>query len=86
MIEFCKTISPLSYNQNTVPTLILHGDKDKIAPIRHSKRLRKMLEKSNTENSLIVVKKGDHGFRTTDATYQNELNDAMVNFIISQKK
>lgn len=57
MIEFCKTISPLSYNQNTVPTLILHGDKDKIAPIRHSKRLRKMLKKSNTENSLIVVKK-----------------------------
>jgi len=86
VIEFCKTISPLSYNQNTVPTLILHGDKDKIAPLRHSKRLRKMLEKSNTENSLIVVKKGDHGFRTTDATYQNELNDAMVNFIISQKK
>ncbi|MDF2932301.1 MAG: alpha/beta hydrolase [Chryseobacterium sp.] len=86
VIEFCKTISPLNYTQNTVPTLILHGNKDKIAPIRHSKRLRKMLKKNQTENSLIVVKKGDHGFKTTDVTYQNELNDAMVSFIIAHKK
>ncbi|MBW8524094.1 alpha/beta hydrolase [Chryseobacterium chendengshani] len=86
VIEFCKTISPINYTQNTVPTLILHGNKDKVAPIRHSKRLVKMLKKANTENELIVVEKGDHGFRTTDKMYQNELNDAMVNFIIAHKK
>lgn len=86
VIEFCKTISPLYYTQNTFPTLILHGNKDKIAPIRHSKRLRKMLKKSNTENSLIIVKKGNHGFKTTDEAYQNELNNAMVDFIISHTK
>lgn len=86
VIEFCKIISPLHYTQNTVPTLILHGNKDKVAPIRHSKRLVKMLKKANTENSLIVVDKGDHGFKTTDKAYQNELNDAMVNFIIAHKK
>lgn len=86
VIEACKTISPLYYTQNTVPTLILHGDKDKIAPIRHSKRLVKMLKKVNTENSLIVVEKGGHGFKTTEASYQNELNNAMVNFIIAHKK
>ncbi|MDF2553177.1 MAG: alpha/beta hydrolase [Chryseobacterium sp.] len=86
VIEVCKTISPLNYTEHTVPTLILHGNKDKIAPIRHSKRLRKMLKKNQTENSLIVVKKGDHGFKTTDVTYQNELNDAMVSFIIAHKK
>ncbi len=86
VIEFCKTISPLNYTQNTVPTLILHGNKDKVAPIRHSKRLVKMLKKVNTENSLIVVEKGDHGFKTTDKAYQDELNDKMVNFIIAHKK
>lgn len=86
VIEFCKTISPLNYTQNTVPTLILHGDKDKIAPIRHSKRLMKMLDKTTTSHSLIVVEKGIHGFKDTDATYQNQLNDAMVDFIVSQKK
>ena len=86
VIEVCKIISPINYSEQTVPTLILHGNKDKIAPIRHSKRLVKMLDKTATPHSLIVVEKGNHGFRDTDATYQNELNDAMVNFIISQKK
>ncbi len=86
VIEFCKTISPLYYTQNTVPTLILHGDKDKIAPIRHSKRLNKMLKKAGTEHSLIVVKKGNHGFKDTDTTYQNELNTTMVDFIAAHTK
>lgn len=86
VIEACKKISPLYYTQHTVPTLILHGNKDKIAPLSHSKRLRKMLKKTDTQHSLIIVKKGNHGFRNTDETYQNELNNAMVDFIISQKK
>jgi acetyl esterase/lipase len=86
VIEFCKTISPLNYTQNTVPTLILHGDKDKIAPIRHSKRLNKMLNKTDTMHQLIVVKKGNHGFKDTDKAYQEELNTVMVDFMVSQKK
>lgn len=85
VIEACKKISPLYYTQNTVPTLILHGDKDKIAPIRHSKRLSRMLEKSKTKHELIVVKKGNHGFRDTEKAYQDELNDAMIQFILDQK-
>ncbi|MCY0978020.1 alpha/beta hydrolase [Chryseobacterium wangxinyae] len=86
VIEICKTVSPLNYTDNSVPTLILHGDKDKVAPIRHSKRLIKMLDKTTTPHSLIVVKKGNHGFKDTEKSYQNELNEAMINFIISQKK
>ncbi len=86
VIEICKTVSPLNYTDNTVPTLILHGDKDKVAPLRHSKRLIKMLDKTTTLHSLIVVKKGNHGFKDTEKSYQDELNEAMVNFIISQKK
>ncbi|MFC0426972.1 alpha/beta hydrolase [Chryseobacterium scophthalmum] len=86
IVEFCKTISPLHYTQNTVPTLILHGNKDKIAPIRHSKRLNKMLKKQKTTHELIIVKKGNHGFSTTEKAYQEELNNAMVDFILSQEK
>ncbi len=86
VVEFCKTISPLHYTQNTVPTLILHGNKDKIAPIRHSKRLNKMLKKQKTTHELIIVKKGNHGFSTTEKAYQEELNNAMVDFILSQEK
>lgn len=86
VIEICKKISPLYYTQNTVPTLILHGSKDKIAPLRHSKRLKKMLKKKHTAHKLIIVKKGNHGFKNTEESYQNELNEAMVNFIVAQKK
>lgn len=86
IVEFCKTISPLNYTQNTVPTLILHGNKDKIAPLRHSKRLNKMLKKQKTTHELIIVKKGEHGFYTTEKAYQQELNKAMIDFIVSQKK
>lgn len=86
VIEVCKTISSLNYTQNTVPTLILHGNKDKVAPLRHSKRLNRMLKKAGTEHSLIVVKKGNHGFKNTDKAYQDELNDEMIKFILSHEK
>lgn len=86
VIEACKTISPLYYTQNTVPTLILHGNKDKIAPLRHSKRLNKMLNKTQTPHQLVIVKKGNHGFKDTDKAYQDELNNTMVEYIVSQKK
>jgi acetyl esterase/lipase len=84
--EFCENISPLSYNKNTVPTLIIHGNEDKIAPVRHSKRLHKMLKKTDTENKLIIIKKGNHGFSTTDKAELEEISNLMVNFIIDQQK
>jgi acetyl esterase/lipase len=86
VIEAYKTISPLYYTQNAIPTLILHGNKDKIAPIRHSKRLNRKLEKTKTPHQFIIVKKGNHGFKDTDKAYQDELNNAMVDFIVSQTK
>lgn len=84
--EFCENISPLSYNKNTVPTLIIHGNKDKIAPLRHSKRLHKMLRKNDTENKFVIIKKGNHGFSTTDKAELEEISNLMVNFIIDQQK
>ncbi|GAA4158788.1 alpha/beta hydrolase [Chryseobacterium ginsenosidimutans] len=85
-VEYLKTVSPINCVQDAVPTFILHGDKDKIAPINHSKRLVKKLKKQNIETSLIVIKDGAHGFGTTDKAYMNQLNDEMVNFIVSHKK
>lgn len=86
VIEVCETFSPLEYTQNTVPTLIMHGNKDKIAPIRHSKRLNKMLKRQKADPKFIIVKKGNHGFYTTEKSYQEELNTEMVNFIVSHTK
>lgn len=84
--EFCENISPLSYNKNTIPTLIIHGNKDKIAPLRHSKRLHRMLRKNDTENKFVIIKKGNHGFSTTGKAELEEISNLMVNFIIDQQK
>jgi acetyl esterase/lipase len=85
-IDYFKTVSPINYVENGVPTFILHGDKDRVAPLKQSKKLVKKLKKQNIESSLIIVKEGKHGFGSTDKAYMNQLTDEMVNFIISHKK
>jgi acetyl esterase/lipase len=85
-VDYLATVSPINDVQNAVPTFILHGNKDKVAPLKQSKKLVKKLKKANIETSLIIVKDGVHGFGTTDKTYINQLTDEMVNFIDSQRK
>lgn len=85
-VDYLKTVSPVNNVENGIPTFILHGNKDKVAPLKQSKKLVRKLKKQNIETSLIVVKDGNHGFRTTDKAYMNQLTDNMVNFIESHKK
>lgn len=85
-VDYLETVSPINDVENAVPTFILHGNKDRVAPLQQSKKLVRKLKKNNVENSLVIVKDGIHGFRTTDKTYLNQLNDQMVNFIISHTK
>lgn len=86
IVKYFKTISPLSYTDNGVPTLILQGNKDKIVPMQQSKKLKRKLKKENIANNLTIVKDGVHGFRTTDKAYLEQLSNEMVDFIVSQKK
>lgn len=85
-VDYLETVSPVNDTEDGVPTFILHGNKDKVAPLKHSKKLVKKLNKNNIENKLIVVKDGNHGFGTTDKAYLEQLTDEMVNFIISHQK
>jgi acetyl esterase/lipase len=86
VVEYFKTISPVSYVNNGVPTLILQGNKDKIVPMQQSKKLNKELEKENIASTLTIVKDGTHGFGTTDKAYLEKLSDEMVDFIVAHKK
>ncbi|WP_326982518.1 alpha/beta hydrolase [Chryseobacterium sp. MYb264] len=86
VIDYFKTVSPIYDAENGIPTFILHGNKDRVAPLKQSKRLVRKLKKYNIENSLVVVKDGTHGFGTTDKIYMDQLNDQMVNFIVSHTK
>ncbi|ASW74531.1 esterase [Chryseobacterium piperi] len=86
IIEYFETISPVSYVGSATPTLILQGNRDKIVPLHQSKILHHKLINEGVKNTLTIVDGGDHGFRTTNQAYLDQLVDEMVRFIISQKK
>ena len=85
-IEYFKTISPVYFVSDAVPTLIVQGNNDKIVPLSQSKKLYRKLKRAKVQTSLIIVDKGVHGFGTTDKGYLDKLTDQMVDFIVSQKK
>lgn len=85
-IDYFKTISPISYVSAGVPTLIVQGNKDKVVPMKQSKKLHRKLKREHIQNSLIIVEDGIHGFGTTDKAYMDKLTDQMVDFIQSQRK
>lgn len=58
-----------------VPTLIIHGDDDKVVPFEVSgKKAHKMIRNSK----LNLIKKGPHGL---SFTHPEELNQAIIDFI-----
>lgn len=85
-VEYFKTISPITYVSGGVPTLIVQGNKDKVVPMKQSKKLHRKLTRENVQNNLIIVKDGIHGFGTTDKAYMDQITDHMVDFIVSRKK
>jgi len=85
-VDYLKTVSPINDVATAVPTFILHGNKDKVAPIKHSKKLVRKMKKQNIEVQLVTVENGTHGFGTTNKTYMDQLNDEMVRFIVSHTK
>jgi dipeptidyl aminopeptidase/acylaminoacyl peptidase len=44
------------------PVLLIHGDKDAIAPLQHSRRLQRALSQHGTNSQLLVLPDADHGF------------------------
>ncbi len=85
-IDYLETVSPINDTEGGIPTFILHGNKDKVAPIKHSKKLVRKLKKHNVEATLVVVEDGVHGFGKTDKAYMDRLTDDMVQFIVNHKK
>lgn len=86
VVEYLKNVSPITYAGNGIPTLTIQGNKDKIVPLKQSKKLHRKLRKNQVQSSLTIVEDGLHGFRTTDKVELDKLVDEMVNFAISQKK
>ena len=61
-IPALKKVSPLYYvNENTVPTVLIHGAKDGCVPPKNAQKLDAKLEESGIEHKYIILPNSDHG-------------------------
>lgn len=52
----------LHVKPDTAPTLLIHGDKDELVPIEHSRNMIAALEKHKVKSELLVIEGAAHGF------------------------
>jgi acetyl esterase/lipase len=57
----------LQVTPDDAPTLLIHGDMDKLVPIEHSLNILKEFEKHEVKSRLVTLKDASHGFRGEDA-------------------
>lgn len=57
------------------PTLLIHGDKDDLVPVKNSQVIYEAFQKNKVKSHLIIIEGGGHGFRGEDA---RRAGDAMV--------
>ena len=56
-------VSPvLHVNEQTAPTLLIHGDKDELVPLEQSNNLVTELKKTKVPHRLLVIEGAGHGF------------------------
>jgi acetyl esterase/lipase len=65
--DLAKKASPIAYvSKGDPPFLIMHGDQDRLVPLRQSEVLDTALRKAGVESTYVVVKGKGHGFRGPD--------------------
>lgn len=65
--EKVDKVSPLSQvSSDDAPTLLIHGDQDKLVPLDHSQKIVKEFQAKNVPHELIVIKGAAHGFNGKD--------------------
>src|SRR5262249_49709077 len=63
--EIGKSISPVNHaSSDAPPTLIFHGDADKLVPIQQAELMVEALKKSGVEAKLVVKPGASHGWPT----------------------
>jgi len=64
-IEIGKAISPVNHvTEKSPPTLIMHGDADKLVPIQQAERMIERLKANKVPCELVVKKDAGHGWPT----------------------
>jgi acetyl esterase/lipase len=60
-----KQLSPITYvNAEFPPTLIIHGDSDKVVPLQQAQAMDRALARAGVEHKLDVIPGGGHDDKT----------------------
>ena len=66
-VEKADAVSPLlQVSKDDAPTLLVHGDQDKLVPIWHSEKLKAEMDRVGVQCDLITIKGAAHGFLGKD--------------------
>ncbi len=66
--ELADDASPILFTtSDDPPTLLLHGDQDRLVPLSHSERMLGALRERGVESELVIFEGAGHGFRGADA-------------------
>jgi len=84
MAEQCKDVwnkaSPVTYVQTSVPTLLVHGDRDRTVPFQQSAQLVNLLKLNHTKVEMLEFPNSDHNFSVISGEERIKSSDAMVKF------
>lgn len=81
-IQAFSLYSPITYVcENSVPTLIFHGDKDKMVNVKQAKLLDKRLEEAGVEHELIIYPGAVHGFDDLEQRYIEDITARTLEFV-----
>ena len=72
--------SPLHHvTADDAPSLLIHGDKDKLVPISHSRKILEAFGEKKVPSRLLVIKDAAHGFGGED---RKRAEEAMANWFV----
>jgi acetyl esterase/lipase len=61
--ELAASVSPILFvSKDDPPTLLIHGDADKLVPISHSQRMHAALKDAGVTTDFVTIPGGTHGF------------------------
>ena len=64
LADACSPLLQVSSGDS--PTLLIHGDQDKLVPIAHSENILREFQKHKVVAKLLTIKDAAHGFRGED--------------------
>ena len=69
-------MSPILFvSADDAPSLMIHGDKDELVPLRNSERILEAFKGAGVATELVVIPGGKHGF---EGAHAETARDAMV--------